>query len=161
MTSIPISDSQFPSKILTRIFEEVHATQFASYTVPLFWAERNLFIDHCTTFSDAVLEALAVKVQNQHQGAGTEPDSDGFSHFALCDFLTDLNLNFTDLHPPYSVATVKKLVEARGRGVDYSNEHWLDSDHKGSPLGNLRVTGETPGLSEQDEEWFRSRLMGI
>ncbi|KAF8873976.1 hypothetical protein CPB84DRAFT_1829483 [Gymnopilus junonius] len=113
------------------------------------WECENLFITSCPSFSDTVLDMLAVQ-------EGLLPN--GRPHFPRCKLLTDLHLHYPDSYPPYTVGALKRFMEARGRGVDYSDEDWPYAD-VGAPLERLIITGNLPDLLEDDEVWFRSHLV--
>ncbi|KDR83228.1 hypothetical protein GALMADRAFT_239072 [Galerina marginata CBS 339.88] len=116
------------------------------------WGGEILSISCCSNFSDAFLQRLATR--QYHQSEHVVGEAFQF----LCHEMTTLDLHFPD-STPFSVDALRNMVEARNYEVDYTDANWTESMGLGPAITDVRAFGKVPELSQEDEEWFRSRLI--
>ncbi|KDR83224.1 hypothetical protein GALMADRAFT_239069 [Galerina marginata CBS 339.88] len=123
------------------------------------WHGTELSICGCASLSDALLQLLGTDKAPELNGDDDENDeeSDDGPIF-LCHGMNSLDIH--SLGPPqYSVAALRKMIEARGCMVDYSDDSWRQNLEFGPAIMRLNVTGQVPELSTDDRAWFRSRIL--
>ncbi|PPR00554.1 hypothetical protein CVT26_009887 [Gymnopilus dilepis] len=126
------------------------------------WDGQCLLIGECASFSDALLELLSAPYDHYSDGASVdEEDADSMSY--PCPSMNELSLFFPDsTSAPYSIAALRKLVEGRGKGVNYDEEGWFEQfEHQewGPVLHTIRLGGKTPDFTEEDQAWFKKHLV--
>jgi len=106
------------------------------------WEGRNLWLDHCYSFSNMFLKALGRRR----------------SHSYPCDSMRRLLLYRL---PKFSISSLKKMIEKRNSlDVDYDDPDWKTASDFGPAISHLAVVQCGLGrLSAQDEEWFRAHLV--
>lgn len=126
------------------------------------WHGYGLCLIKCFWSSDVLLDKLSETLDLEE--GETAPE--GGKKF-LCP---NMSLLFLMICPVFSVASVKKFVEARNHYVDYVDPEWKTKTRFGPAIRTLVVknvlgmTRQSKGtrsyhLSEEDDKWFKERLV--
>lgn len=118
------------------------------------WYGCGLCLIRCLWRSDILFHELAKSCEI----AEGDPPPEGGKNF-LCP---NMSVIFLMVCPVFSVDSVKKLVEARNHYVDYEDEQWKTKTRFGPAIRTLvlkNMIWSARRLHEDDERWFRERLV--
>ncbi|PPR05665.1 hypothetical protein CVT26_009238 [Gymnopilus dilepis] len=122
------------------------------------WQGQSLLINDCAGFSDALLEFLSTPYEDHSDGESVAEEDAGYMTYP-CQNMCELSLFFPhSTSVTYSVSALRKLVEDRGRDIDYEEAGWFEGQEWGPALHTLRLGGKIPDFSEDDRAWFKKHL---
>ncbi|KDR83226.1 hypothetical protein GALMADRAFT_875141 [Galerina marginata CBS 339.88] len=151
---VKVPDFGIPSLYLLGLEEDVDLEPIVTA-----WDGTELSITGCASFSDAFLQLLGTPEVPESDGDDNESDEESeLGPTFLCNEMTSLDIH-TVGPPTFPVGALRKMVEARGCMVDYSDDNWKQSLGFGPAIVRLNVSGQVPELSTEELAWFRSRIL--